>query len=248
VRRGFFGSRSAARRAIEDNRVVVSGIAVPRAATLVDEATGLSLVEPARWASRGGEKLAAALDAFVIDPTGLSCLDVGASAGGFTDVLLQRGAAAVAAVDVGYGQLAWRLRQDDRVTVYDRTNFRHAAPESLGAPFDLVVVDVSFISVRLLAGNLAACGRAGSDYVVLVKPQFEVGREHVGRGGIVTDPALHGAAVAGVAGALAGVGIGPRSVFRSPITGSKGNAEFFVAARLGETASLTSRAIEETVA
>ncbi len=225
----------------------VSGIPIPSPGTLVDETTGLSLVDVAEWASRGGAKLAAALDVFGIDPEGRRCLDVGASTGGFTDVLLQRGAAAVASVDVGYGQLAWRLRTDERVTVHDRTNFRYAGPKALGAPFDLVVVDVSFISVGLLAGNLAACGRDGSDYVVLVKPQFEVGRENVGKGGIVGGSVLHGRAVAGVVDALAAAGIGARSVVRSPITGAKGNVEFFVAGRLGEAASLTRRRIEEAV-
>jgi len=200
------------------------------------------------WASRGGVKLAAALDRFGINPEGCRCLDVGASTGGFTDVLLRRGAAAVAAVDVGYGQLAWRLRNEKRVVVHDRTNFRHADPKALGAPFDLVVADVSFISIRVLAENLAACGRDASDYVVLVKPQFEVGRGNVGKGGIVTDTALHGQAVAGVAEALGSVGIGPWSAMRSPITGVKGNVEFLVAGRLGETPSLTPAAIEEAVA
>ena len=222
---------------------------MPSAQTLVDEASGLSLVDASPgWASRGGTKLAAALEAFDLTPEGRRCLDVGASTGGFTDVLLSRGAATVAAVDVGYGQLVWRLRNDERVTVHDRTNFRHADPETLGCPFDLIVVDVSFISIALLAANLAASGRHGSDYVVLVKPQFEVGRNKVGRGGIVTDPALHGAAVTHVADARAGVGIGPRALVRSPITGAKGNTEFFLAGRLGDTSSLSPQTIEETVA
>jgi 23S rRNA (cytidine1920-2'-O)/16S rRNA (cytidine1409-2'-O)-methyltransferase len=234
VRRGLFSTRSVAQRAIAEGRVVVGGLPATRPATLVDEQVALSLArEGPQWASRGGTKLAAALEAFSLDPGGRRCLDVGASTGGFTDVLLSRGAAGVAALDVGYGQLHWRLRSDSRVKVFDRTNFRTTDPAALGAPFDLITVDVSFISVRLLAANLAGCGRPGTDYVVLVKPQFEVGREQVGRGGLVTDPSRWAAAIEGVAKGLAAAGIGPIGVCPSPIPGATGNREFFLHGRHG---------------
>jgi len=242
-------SRAAAQRAIDEGRVLVAGLPASRAATLVDEQVPLSFVpEGAQWASRGGVKLAAALQAFGIDPAGGRCLDVGASTGGFTDVLLARGAAHVAAVDVGYGQLDWRLRSDPRVEVFDRTNFRTVDPASLGAPFDLVVMDVSFISIRLLAGKLAACGRPGTDYVVLVKPQFEVGRDHVTRGGLVTDPSRQADAVEGAARALTAAGIGPIGVCPSPITGATGNREFFLHGRHGAEPTVDRPACDRVVA
>jgi 23S rRNA (cytidine1920-2'-O)/16S rRNA (cytidine1409-2'-O)-methyltransferase len=248
VRRGLVPSRALAQRAIAEGRVVVGSVPTPRPASLVDEQASLSLVDDGpHWASRGGIKLAAALDAFGVDPAGRRCLDVGASTGGFTDVLLARGAASVAAVDVGYGQLDWRLRSDPRVTAHDRTNFRTVAPGPRGAPFDLVTVDVSFISLSLLAPNLLACGQAGTDYVVLVKPQFEVGREYVGRGGLVVDPALHRAAVQRVVESFAAVGLGARAACPSPITGATGNREFFVHARPGDAATLELTAIAQVV-
>lgn len=227
---------------------MVPGVSTPRPATLVEEQAALSIIgEGPQWASRGGQKLAGALDAFAVAVEGRRCLDVGASTGGFTDVLLARGALAVAAVDVGYGQLDWRLRSDARVTVHDRVNFRLADPAALGAPFDLVTADVSFISLRLLAANLAACGRAATEYVVLVKPQFEVGRGQVGRGGLVGDPALHRAAIEGVAAAFDGAGVGAVGVCVSPITGATGNREFFLHAVRGETRAVAPEIIEEVV-
>ena len=153
----------------------------------------------------------------------------------------------MAAVDVGYGQLDWRLRSDPRVTVHDRVNFRLADPAALGAPFELVVADVSFISLRLLAANLAACGRAGTEYVVLVKPQFEVGRRQVGRGGLVGDPALHQSALEGVAAAFDDAGVGAVGVCASPITGATGNREFFLHGVRGEVRALAAGATEEVV-
>lgn len=201
-----------------------------------------------KWASRAGHKLAAALEALPVRVTGKRALDVGSSTGGFTDVLLHHGATAVTALDVGYGQLLWRLRRDPRVSVVDRTNFRYVHPEAIGAPFDVVTVDVSFISVVLLAERLAACGRAGTDYLVLVKPQFEAGKGRVGRGGLVTDPTVHAEAIERVASALAGADIGPVAVLASPITGATGNREFFLHARRGESGTLATAAVEEVVA
>lgn len=228
--------------------MAVNGLVAPRAASLVDEESPISLTEAGpSWAGRGGVKLAAALECFRVDPAGKRCLDVGASTGGFTDVLLTRGAAAVSAVDVGYGQLDWRLRSDPRTTVHDRTNFRTADPEGLGAPFDLITADVSFISLALLAGKLAACGRPGTEYVVLVKPQFEVGRQRVSRGGVVTDPALQGAVVRAVADALGAAGVVPIGVCPSPITGASGNREFFLHAVKGPGEALAEWAITEAV-
>jgi len=248
VRRGLLSTRSVAQRAIAEGRVLVGGLPATRPATLVDDRVAVSLVPAGRqWASRGGTKLAAALDAFSVEPAGRRCLDVGASTGGFTDVLLSRGAVSVTAVDVGYGQLDWRLRSDPRVTVFDRTNFRTADPATLGAPFDLVTIDVSFISVRLLAANLAACGRRGTDYVVLVKPQFEVGREQVGRGGLVADPSGHAGAIDGVARALGEAGIGPVGVCPSPIAGATGNREFFLHGRHGTEPAMNRESVEAVV-
>ena len=191
------------------------------------------VVEPARFVGRGGLKLDAALDAFDVDVDGRSALDVGASTGGFTDCLLQRGAAHVVALDVGYGQLDWGLRQRNEVVVVERTNFRHADPASLGAPFDVVVADVSFISLGTLATQFAAAGAAGTDYVLLVKPQFEVGRGQVGKRGIVRDPALHRSALNTVAAALGAAGLGARGVVPSPVTGAKGNRESLLWAQPG---------------
>jgi 23S rRNA (cytidine1920-2'-O)/16S rRNA (cytidine1409-2'-O)-methyltransferase len=234
VRRGLADTRTSAHAAIVSGRVVVSGRPTAKPATLVapDEPIELATAE-SDWASRGGIKLAAALDEFGVLPEGLNALDVGASTGGFTDVLVSRGAARVVALDVGYGQLLWRLRTHPAVVVVDRTNFRTADPSSLGGPFDLVVMDVSFIGAGVLAPMLARAGRPGTDYVVLVKPQFEVGPKRVGRGGIVRDPAAHRDAVRSVAIALSAAGIGVLQAAPSPIAGAKGNREFLVHGRLG---------------
>lgn len=234
MRRKLVDSRSSAQRAIAEGKVTVGGVPVPKPATLVGPDAPIVVNEATeRFVGRGGEKLQAALDAFAVPVTGRAALDVGASTGGFTDCLLQAGAASVVAVDVGYGQLHWKLRSDGRVTVVERTNFRHADAEALGAPFDIVVVDVSFISVTTIAPQLAACGRAGTDYIVLVKPQFEVGKSEVGKGGIVRESALHAAAVAKVAGGLDNAGIGVLGALPSPLMGAKGNREFLVWGRLG---------------
>jgi len=234
VRRKLFASRSAAREAIAAGDVDVGGVPVPKPATLVDETTSLRLRGPAkRFVSRGGLKLEAALAAFAIDVSDRRAIDVGASTGGFTDCLLASGAATVVAVDVGYGQLAWSLRNDPRVTVIERTNFRHADPAALGGPFDVVVADLSFISLQTVAAQLAAVGTAGTDYVLLVKPQFEVGKDDVGKGGIVKDAALHARAISGAAEALARHGVGTVGAVASPVTGAKGNREFLIWARRG---------------
>jgi 23S rRNA (cytidine1920-2'-O)/16S rRNA (cytidine1409-2'-O)-methyltransferase len=219
-----------------------------KAASLVAESAAIEVGDDGpEWASRGGLKLEAALDEFQLDVAAAHALDVGASTGGFTDVLLTRGAQDVTAVDVGYGQLVWRLRSDPRVTVFDRTNFRTVDVALLAPPFDVIVVDVSFISVSLLARQLAAVGRGGSDYVVLVKPQFEVGRSRVGRGGIVSDPDDHAAAIATVARALDGEHIGPVALMPSPIAGAKGNREFLLHGVAGAAATVGEAEIARTV-
>lgn len=233
VRRGLADSRSEAQRLISVGGVTVGGKPVPRPATLVAPGDPIEIAAGDRWASRAGGKLAAAISAFEVPVSGRKALDVGASTGGFTDVLLANGAESVTAVDVGYGQLVWRLRTDPRVTVHDRTNFRTADLGALGAPFDLVVIDVSFISLTLLASGLARAGRHGTDYILLVKPQFEVGREAVGAGGIVRDPVAHRGAIAAVAEALLAEEVAPRALIPSPVRGTKGNLEFLLHAILG---------------
>jgi 23S rRNA (cytidine1920-2'-O)/16S rRNA (cytidine1409-2'-O)-methyltransferase len=229
VRRGLATGRDQAKRLIEAGNVLIDGAPGTKPATLVAAGDPIVLVDTEHtWASRGGQKLVGALDAFDLDVTGSRALDVGASTGGFTDVLLARGAQTVTAVDVGYGQLVWRLAQDERVTVLDRTNFRTLDVGDLGDPFEVIVVDVSFISVTLLAPNLAAAGTGGSRYLVLVKPQFEVGRASVGAGGIVSDRSARAGAIERVARSLADVAVGAIDVIESPITGAKGNVEFLL--------------------
>jgi 23S rRNA (cytidine1920-2'-O)/16S rRNA (cytidine1409-2'-O)-methyltransferase len=184
------------------------------------------------YVSRGGLKLAAALDAFGVDPAGWVCADIGASTGGFTDCLLQRGAARVYAVDVGYGQLAWSLRQDPRVAAMERTNIRHL--ESLPQAVALATVDVSFIGLGLVLPRIAKLLSPGGQVIALIKPQFEVGKGQVGKGGVVRDPKLHRSAIAKVLAEAAAVALAPAGVIRSPITGPAGNVEFLAWLKLGE--------------
>ncbi len=239
VRRGLARSRQHADELLAAGRVSVSGSTATKAATQVDPAAAI-LVRPddgdPGYASRGGHKLAGALDVF--QPGGLvvadrDCLDAGASAGGFTDVLLRRGAARVTAVDVGYGQLVWALRQDPRVTVLDRTNVRELTPAQLGTRPRLVVGDLSFISLTLVLPALVACAAADPDLVLMVKPQFEVGRERLGSGGVVREAGLRAEAVMSVAGAAAGLGLGVAGVTASPLPGPNGNVEYFLWLRPG---------------
>jgi len=231
----MFDSRTMAREAIEAGEVAVAGVVAPKPATMVTAQVGISMVgESDRFVGRGGRKLQAAIDAFAIDATGKRAIDVGASTGGFTDCLLQAGAASVVALDVGYGQLHWRLRSDDRVTVVERTNVRTADLGPLGAPFDLVVADLSFIGLSLVAPQLGAALGVDGDIIVLVKPQFEVGKDRVGKGGIVRDPELHRTAIEVVIAAFDAVGVGIRGGVASPVTGAKGNREFLLWGRRGE--------------
>ncbi len=185
------------------------------------------VVEPPRYVSRGGEKLDGALAAFGVDPRGMTALDVGASTGGFTDALLAHGAAAVVALDVGYGQLAWKLRKDPRVTVVERTNFRLLPDDAYPEGFDLIVIDASFISLRTIVARALAYLRPAGTIVALVKPQFEAGRERIGSGGVVRDRAVHAAILREVRDALDALGARATDVCRSPLVGPAGNVEFF---------------------
>jgi 23S rRNA (cytidine1920-2'-O)/16S rRNA (cytidine1409-2'-O)-methyltransferase len=232
VRRGLARSRNQAAELVTAGRVTVSGQVATKAATAIGPDDPLLVISDADepgYVSRGGHKLAGAFAAFLplgLRISGRRCLDAGASTGGFTDVLLR--ASAVVAVDVGYGQLAWSLQTDERVVVIDRTNVRDLTPELVGAPVDVVVGDLSFISLRIVLPALVAVLADGGDLVLMVKPQFEVGREKVGSGGVVRDAATRADAVRGVARAAAEIGFGVRGVVASPLPGPAGNVEYFL--------------------
>jgi 23S rRNA (cytidine1920-2'-O)/16S rRNA (cytidine1409-2'-O)-methyltransferase len=230
VRRGLARSREHAAQLVADGLVTVAGQAATKPATAVEPSTPLVVAQPTgpSYVSRGGHKLAGALDAFGYQPAGKRALDAGASTGGFTDVLLQRGARHVVAVDVGYGQLAWSLQTDERVTVVDRTNVRTLTPEQVGEPVDLVVADLSFIPLGLVLPALVRCATRQADLLPMVKPQFEVGKERLPSGGVVRDPALRAEAVRTVAGHAAELGLGVRDVTASPLPGPSGNVEYFL--------------------
>jgi 23S rRNA (cytidine1920-2'-O)/16S rRNA (cytidine1409-2'-O)-methyltransferase len=229
VARGLVESRERARRLVLAGDVLVGDRPVTKPGAQVAADAALRLRTPdSPYVGRGGEKLAGALDAFRLDVRDRVALDVGASTGGFTDCLLARGARRVYAVDVGYGQLAWRLRQDLRVVVLERTNARHLEPSMFEEAPDLAVVDVAFISLATVLPAIAACVAPGGTLVVLVKPQFEVGRARVGKGGVVRDPAARADAVAGVRAAAEGLGLAVRGEQESALPGPKGNREVFL--------------------
>jgi 23S rRNA (cytidine1920-2'-O)/16S rRNA (cytidine1409-2'-O)-methyltransferase len=212
-------------------KVRVGGMPAQKVSTGVDAATPVQVAAAPgdQVVSRGAHKLAGALERWPeLAVTGRRCLDAGASTGGFTQVLLQAGAALVVAVDVGYGQLAWSLRSDDRVVVLDRTNARDLSPEQIGGAVEVVVADLSFISLTVVLPALARCLAPGGDMLVMVKPQFEVGREAVGSGGVVREPAVRAGAIRGVATAAAASGLGVRGVTASPLPGPAGNVEYFL--------------------
>ncbi|MEV5830846.1 TlyA family RNA methyltransferase [Spirillospora sp. NPDC052242] len=242
VRRGLARSREHATELIGDGRVRVGGQRAAKAATQVETGAAIVVDEAGggpEYVSRGGHKLAGALAAFPgLAVAGRRCLDAGASTGGFTDVLLRAGAAHVFAVDVGYGQIAWSLRTDDRVTVLERVNIRDLEPGMLGdgPPPDLVVGDLSFISLKLVLDPVRRCVAPDADYAVMVKPQFEVGKDRVGAGGVVRDPELRADAVRGVAAHAATLGLGVRGVTASPLPGPSGNVEYFLWLRAGAPA------------
>ena len=227
VERGLAGSREKARAIILAGQVLVNGQRIDKAGRAVAPDARLEVAERPPYVSRGGLKLAAALDHFGIRVDGRVCLDVGASTGGFTDCLLQRGAARVYAVDVGSGQLDWKLRNDPRVIVREGLNARYLTASDIGEPVGLAVCDVSFISATLILPAIALLVRPQGEMVILVKPQFEVGRGQVGKGGIVRDPELHRASCDKVAGAARALGFAA-AVIESPIPGAEGNKEFLL--------------------
>ncbi|MCP2253854.1 23S rRNA (cytidine1920-2'-O)/16S rRNA (cytidine1409-2'-O)-methyltransferase [Prauserella aidingensis] len=238
VRRGLARSREQASALIGEGRVTVRGMVAAKPATSVepDAPIVVRTDDDPGWASRGAHKLLGALEAFRpegLSITGARCLDAGASTGGFTDVLLREGAREVVAADVGRGLLDWRLRTDERVVVLDKTNVRSLTPDEIGGPVDLVVADLSFISLKLVLGALAACSAEGGDLLPMVKPQFEVGKHRLGSGGVVRDPALRTEAVLDVLAAAADHGLQPRGVTASPLPGPSGNVEFFAWLRKG---------------
>jgi 23S rRNA (cytidine1920-2'-O)/16S rRNA (cytidine1409-2'-O)-methyltransferase len=250
VRRGLARSRAQATELIAAGRVAVAGQAAAKAAAQVTTDAPITIMDPGLtpdYVSRGGRKLAGALAAFpALQVTGRRCLDAGASTGGFTDVLLRAGAAQVLAVDVGYGQLAWRLRSDPRVTVLDRVNVRGLRPELVAAPPELVTADLSFISLEQVLPALVGCAAPDADFVLLVKPQFEVGRGLVAAGGVVKDPLLRGAAVSSVAAAAERLGLGVAGVVASILPGPSGNVEYFLWLRRGEP-PLASTALQRAI-
>jgi len=232
VSRGLVESRERARALILAGKVHVAGQPAAKAGSLVPDDAEIRVAEPEHpWVSRGGVKLAHALDVFAIDVSGALALDIGASTGGFTDVLLQRGASRVIAIDVGHGQLHWKLRTDPRVTVIEGINARALTPADvpeLGAGAHIVTIDVSFISLRHILPVVPGLLAGGADVVALVKPQFEAGRADVGRGGLVVDPAVHSRVIDEVTAAAAAVGLSRAGLVESPITGAEGNREFLM--------------------
>lgn len=232
VERGLCDTRSQAAASVMAGLVFSGERRIDKPGDMIAEAAPLLVrAKPHPWVSRGGLKLVRGLDYFGFDPSGMIALDIGASTGGFTDVLLSRGAARVHAVDVGHGQLAWKLRDDPRVVVYEKTNARHLTADLITDPIDIVVCDASFIGLRtVLPAGLALC-RPGACAVALIKPQFEAGREAVGKGGVVRDPAVREAVCAMIAewwSTLPGWKV--RGITESPITGPEGNVEFLIGA------------------
>lgn len=229
IERGDFPDRATALRAVMAREVRVDDVYAASAAMKVSPEADIYIRGRKQFVSRGGMKLQGALDAFGQDVAGMNCLDIGSSTGGFTDCLLQTGAARVAALDVNYGQLAWKIRQDPRVAVFERTNIKDADPAALGAPFDLIVIDVSFIGLATLAPLFPRFSRPGTVFIGLVKPQFESAHDETDRG-VVRDEAVRLRTVKEVKDALAAAGFDATGVVESPITGPEGNVEYLVRA------------------
>lgn len=249
VRRGLARSRQQAAELIGAGRVRIDGLPAVKPATAVSVDAALTVAADEKtWVSRGAHKLIGALDAFGVPVQGRRCLDAGASTGGFTEVLLDRDAAHVVAADVGYGQLAWSLRSDDRVSVLERTNVRELTPEAIGGVVDLVVADLSFISLTTVLPALTRCASADADIVPMVKPQFEVGKDRVGAGGVVSDPALRADAILGVARRAAELHWHTVDVTASPLPGPSGNVEFFLRLRMATDHPLQGDDLERAIA
>jgi 23S rRNA (cytidine1920-2'-O)/16S rRNA (cytidine1409-2'-O)-methyltransferase len=228
-------TRSQARSLIMEGRVSVDGVVATKAGQNVAADADIVVAQPRRFVSRGGEKLERALLVFDVEVRGAEALDVGASTGGFTDCLLQRGARSVTAVDVGYGQFDWRLRNDPRVRVMERTNFRRLADDAFPAGFDVIAIDASFISLRTILARAVTYLRENGAIVALVKPQFEAGRERVGSGGVVRDRATHAAVLRDLRAAALALGLRPVGLAASPLLGPAGNREFLIEVRRAGT-------------
>jgi 23S rRNA (cytidine1920-2'-O)/16S rRNA (cytidine1409-2'-O)-methyltransferase len=249
VRRGLARSRQQAAELIDAGKVTVNGMPAVKAATAVAATAALSVVDDGErsWVSRGAHKLIGALDAFGIAVDGRRCLDAGASTGGFSEVLLDRGAREVVAADVGYGQLAWSLRSDPRVIVVERTNVRDLTPAAIGGGVDIVVADLSFISLTTVLPALTRCASRDADIVPMVKPQFEVGRGQVGSGGVVRDPTLRAESVLAVAHRAEELDWHTVGVTASPLPGPAGNVEYFLWLRRETDRALTGDELMQSV-
>jgi len=226
VERGLVASRSIGQVLIMAGEVRVGGETAVKPSVLVPADADVEIVEPMPYVSRGGQKLAAAIDEFAITISGKTCADVGACTGGFTDVLLQNGARLVYAIDVGYGQLDWKLRQDKRVVIMERTNARYL--ESLPEQIDVLTIDVSFISLKLILESALNWLAAGANIISLIKPQFEAGREQVGKGGVVRDARIHAQVLEDILAWSQAIGLSIKGLIPSPVVGAKGNKEFLV--------------------
>ncbi len=232
LEKGLAPSREKARAFILEGRVFVNGDRIDKCGVKVDQTSEIKLQETdSSYVSRGGWKLKSAIDAFGIEPKGWVVMDVGASTGGFTDCILQEGAQKVYAVDVGYGQLAWKLKQDSRVVNLERKNIRHLRQEEVGEKVDLILIDTSFISIEKFLSHLLEFLKEGGMILSLIKPQFEVGRGEVGKGGVVRDPTLHQKVVDRITAFARGLGLRILGVIESPLIGPKGNKEFFICLR-----------------
>lgn len=249
VRRGLARSRQQAAELIGAGRVTIDGMPAAKPATAIAVSAALTVErdDERTWVSRGAHKLISALDAFGLSVGNRRCLDAGASTGGFTEVLLDRGAREVVAVDVGYGQLAWSLRNDPRVIVLERTNVRELTADTIGGPVDLVVADLSFISLATVLPALTSCASDDADIVPMVKPQFEVGKDRVGAGGVVSDPQLRVDAVLAVARRAAELQWQTVGVTASTLPGPSGNVEYFLRLRARAESSLQGERLEQAV-
>jgi 23S rRNA (cytidine1920-2'-O)/16S rRNA (cytidine1409-2'-O)-methyltransferase len=249
VRRGLARSRQQAAELIGSGRVTINGMPAAKPATAIAVSANLTVEgdDERTWVSRGAHKLIGALDAFGLSVDDRRCLDAGASTGGFTEVLLDRGAREVVAADVGYGQLAWSLRNDPRVTVLERTNVRDLTADAIGGTVDLVVADLSFISLATVLPALTSCASDNADIVPMVKPQFEVGKDRVGAGGVVSDPQLRADAVLAVAHRAAKLTWQTVGVTASPLPGPSGNVEYFLHLRAGTESPLQGERLEQAV-
>lgn len=247
VKKNYFPSRERARRAVMAGKVFVEGKLVDKPGVLINSQALIVVEEKEEFVSRGGDKLENALQEFDVKVEGLVALDAGASTGGFTEVLLKNGARRVIAVDVGYGVLAWKLRRDPRVMVMERTNIRYLEPEKLPELADLVTADLSFISLKKVVSNLKRLTKPGASFVLLVKPQFEAGREKIEKGGLVKEPKVHEGVLLDLCQFFQDEGLTVKGITYSPITGADGNIEFFVDLKKGEEPRINIEELKQTI-